>query len=246
MKKLIFSIIGMICVINLAAADDLVLPPKLDLMRYIAGDIKVDLNSDYRAKSDIRIWGWSRTGKIAISEEETTVLGLQFIDYYILDLTNDEKVFSLLVYSHRWEEQFLSNISEQGIAVLYNLHKDAISNANARHGIIYSHASLLSFPLYHLSGGFYDLYDCRANVYSVYPWLTYDIVIIRNQRRTKIINSNSIGESDTNYWVNMHICGYIMSPFENRIVVIAALERAGNGEGLVWEFVGCNLDVGFD
>jgi hypothetical protein len=263
-------------IVNFTMADELILPPRIYLTQYIAGNITIKYNyldmPSWGAQTDVRIWGWSRTGKIAFSKEnirpadvlsgtEMISARIEMLEYYILDLIKDEIVFEC-----RWNsdngmsyssipQQIFFDMSEKGIERMFNLQKETILSANMNHDIIYNQGTLLRFPFTHNNLA----YNCRANTvyseinmdlsgfspYIVQTLTSYDIVLSRSDGRSKIIYSGSLGTGDMHHWQGMHICGYLRSPYENRIVVIVALERAGLGESLEYEFNGCHLDVGF-
>jgi hypothetical protein len=295
-------------IVNFTMADDLIFPPRINFTQYIAGNITIS-NPEASSGSTIdyvRIWGWSRTGKIAFSKEiirpeeekvifvfshktdsyddipndanygsygdgtydvyvpsgETEIVNayMLYIEYFIIDLIEDEIVFQCswdshgMGYSGEPPQQIFFDMSEEGIEKMFNLQKETILSANMNHDIIYNQVTLLRFPFTHNNLA----YNCRADtVYKsedmstsqfgsniVQTISSYDIVVSRGGI-SKIIYSGSLGTGSYSHWPNMHICGYFRSPYENRIAVIVALEYAGMGESLVFEFHGCHLDIGF-
>ena len=263
MKKAFFFIVGIVIVNNFITADDFRLPPKIDLTRYISGNIKVNFPNifSWGTRSDVRIWGWSRTGKIAISQEyiqpgyDNVKPHISRLEYYIIDLNKDEIVFECswdsyngMSYSDK-PPQIFFDMSESGVKKLFDLQKVSISNANARHGIIYNQSVFLSFPVKNDN----YTYSCRANFTTRMEDEgagqtidNYDVIVSRNDGKRKAIASVSLYDGDHNFFPNVNICGYFKSPYENRIVVVIAEELSGLGEGIIWKFNGCHLEAGFN
>jgi hypothetical protein len=196
---------------------------------------------------------------IPTGETEIENAYMLYIEYFIIDLIEDEIVFQCswdshgMGYSGKPPQQIFFDMSEEGIKRMFNLQKETILSANMDHDIIYNQVTLLRFPFTHNNLA----YNSRADtVYKsenmdtsgfgsniVQTISSYDIVVSRSDGRSKIIYSGSLSTGSYSHWPNMHICGYLRSPYENRIAVIAALEYAGMGESLVFEFHGCHLDV---
>jgi hypothetical protein len=198
-------------------SDNSALPAKLDLAGFIG-----------KAPScDVRIWGWSNTGKMAFSKEYTSdaakKLGIKD-GYYILDITTDKIV-------------------------------GETQAQNGAHGIVYGKTELLPFPL--TQDGY--RYDCRTDVKFkeidmdlsgekpdyVTTVDSYKIIVSRSDGKKKTITAETLEAGDMHLYTNVKVCGYVKSPYENRIVVIAAVERTGYEEQMEWKFNGCNLEAGF-
>jgi hypothetical protein len=290
LKKLSYCIICLFCIfcmINCKKTDKLVLPSKVDLTQYIKENIKVEYPDipSWGTRSDVRIWGWSKTGKIAFSqeyinpenEEDIFVLSekdsdfsiniyvpsgkkklvpahINRIEYYILDVINDEFVFDCSWNPFQGKDnedpiKMIFYMSEKGIEELFNIQYESILEANNKHGIIYNKTELLAFPLKNNN----LIYNCHVDfTYRMEDEGAgdtidnYDIIVSRDDGKSKKITSGSLYDGDFNFWSNIHICGCLKSPYENRIVVIYAEECQGLGEGLFWGFSGCHLDVGFN
>jgi hypothetical protein len=70
----------------------------------------------------------------------------------------------------------------------------------------------------------------------------YTVLVTANGERKTI--STIEGQFGT---VGIFICGYILTPFENRVLIILAEERfAIEGTDLFYIFLGCDLETGFN
>ena len=225
--------------VHLLSAQEFNIPPKSDLFQYTVSTSNRPLNTF----PDVRIWGWSRDGKIAYSiEKENPGVGGQVIDFIILNLINDSVVFNL-------EMEGYDDTSGLYIPVeaLYNMHRVVISNALRTHNIAGGRNDFLRFPFRRND----IMYNSQitgiqrltsefgfGNVVSRYT------VLVTADNRRKVISNLNVINSET---FEVYIAGYFLSPFENRILVVIAEEHWVWGDGAItYRFSGCNLGVGFN
>jgi hypothetical protein len=226
-------------------SDDFVLPPKIDPFIYsVPKGVHYSYSEPYNniyGFPNIRIWGWASDGKVAYSSEHMVEgRGGIEIQYCIFDFITDEIISTINI------DSFSYNIDETGdelIFSLYNIKKEEIIELMVIHSIIKSQAPFLPFPIqkgnnrynYYLDIEYEEtpeFYDAIKN---------YSIIIESNRKRKTIKTINNVTA------LSIYCCGYFMSPFESRALIVLAEEQWGfEGVELVYFFSGCNLNVGFN
>ncbi|MCL1813874.1 MAG: hypothetical protein FWG29_10205 [Treponema sp.] len=238
MKIKLFILCFSFFTIYFSPAQELAFPPKINLFQYSASISQRPLYGFPNA----RIWGWSNNGKVAYSiETEVDGRGGQKIDFVVFDLISDETIFELKM------DSFNHNDVEDEI--LYNLFSSDIANALRINGIISQRIEFLPFPIRinntvynsqiinveHKKGDEYGFFDSLVSKYMV--------KVIANEKSKIIANFNPV-HTLTGY---AYVCGYFLSPFENRALVVVAEEHWGfEGTELTYRFSGCHLGVGFN
>jgi hypothetical protein len=235
-------------------AQNLNLPPHIDLFQYAKSNAVIPNITDYGifyrniygyplfGFPKARIWGWSRNGTAAYSiETEMPGRGGQIIEFVIFDFVSDRKVFELKI------DSFNHNDDRDG--ALYNIYIDRIREALWRNNIIERQIDYLPFPI-KTNNAVYNAYrtikfrDTDDDVY-VGKRENYSIIIDRNNERAKTIRTaNNMPVASP---ISVYICGYFLSPFENRALVVIAEERfTFEGTEIFYAFSGCHLDIGFN
>ena len=218
---------------NFLFAQDFVLPPKINF----------DQNSGIVGFSyDVRIWGWSRNGKVAYSTEYEWSEIFQNINFFILDLISDKILFQ---FHLGYKDEDYGQVRDEA---LYDANRTLILNALRthniiRHDLIERQTEFLQFPFRRNN----VLYDCRLiNIvyveteYGQNNLSRYAVSVIANEKRKIIGNFTTQPLVD-----EVYVKGYFLSPFENRIMVAAA-EMSGYQYGpRGYRFMGCHLEVGF-
>jgi hypothetical protein len=130
---------------------------------------------------------------------------------------------------------------------LYNLSSVHILNALRIHNIVRQETNFLPFPFRRNN----TVYDCRiTNVEYKDGEGFFDggavsryNVLVTVGNKSKIINSfTPVGLTGFVY-----VCGYFLSPFENRALVVVAEEQWGHeGTELDYRLSGCHLEAGFN
>ena len=217
-------------------AQELVFPPKINFFQYSESSSRGLLYEIPNA----RVWGWSNNGKVACSvERQVDGRGGQIIDFVILDLITDDTVFELKM------DSFDYNDAED--EALYNFSMAAISNALRTHNISWQGTEFFRFPIrkndivygsriINVETQKFDFgFDTVVSKYSV---------LVTADEKRKIIGTFTPVSTVTGY---VYVCGYVLSPFENRALVVVAEEHWGHeGTELTYRFSGCNLGVGFN
>lgn len=185
-------------------------------------------------------FGWSKDGKFAFikSFTQNDGRGAEVYEFYIIDAVTDQIVFldSMIPmeesdYNSTWTHKlnsFYKEIESNKVIIPENDNSYSIMN----------------FPLEYNNDTFttrFDLVDSPQNTFSV------NIARSDNKEKVCVNSSNSYSIIDG------FISGYIMSPYEPRIVIIYGLKyyvRDWEGGQMTLEeisshFTGANLRVGF-
>jgi len=239
MKFKVLSFIFYFFLVNVLWAQNLVLPTKVDLFQYSASISEYDLTE----KPVVRIWGWSRDGKIAYSLESVgSFTGILTGSFIIFDTITDMIVVEL----EQIAEDYIS--SED----LYNnAYLTDISNEMKKNNIVTGQKyDFLRFPISKNN----LVYDCQITDIAFgdheYGFFNnkfvsnYNVLVTANGKRKVIGNYVSSGPGPG----TVYICGYFLSPFEERALVIVAEESyTFEGESsLKYRLNGCHLGVGFN
>ncbi|MDR0312900.1 MAG: hypothetical protein LBI14_04825 [Treponema sp.] len=188
-----------------------------------------------------RIWGWSNTGKIAYSiERHIDGRGGQIINFVVLDLITDEIVFQLNM------DSFDHNDATD--EALYDFYRATISNAFETHDIIGQRTDFLQFPI-RKNNMVYNSQiinvEQKEDEYGFFENLVakYTVEVTADNKK-KIIG---IFEPVSRMTSDVYVCGYVLSPFENRALIVVAEEFfAFEGNEVTYRFSGCHLGVGFN
>jgi hypothetical protein len=230
---------------NIIFAQDMKLPAKINLFQYVVPkDAVYDYSHPYNdiyGFPDARIWGWSANGKIAYSTERSIEgRGGVAVHFLIFDLVTDEIDFEIKIDSNDYD---IDDSNENTIIYLYNLNRENIVNAINRNKIIDKASIYLPLPAKIKNAD----YSCHSNIkYETEPEFydkikDYSIIVSRNNK-SKIVKTATDVEA-----LSVYVCGYLQSPFEDRILIVTAEEKWGfEGSELYYYFVGCHLERGFN
>jgi hypothetical protein len=233
---LIFGFI--FCLAQSLSAQNLVFPPKINLFKY---SVSISQYSLY-GLPNIRIWGWSKNGKVAYSIERWIEgRGGQKIDFIIFDLINDTIVFELKMDSYEQDD-----FTDES---LYNLFKNNILNTMEMHNIIEQRTEYLQFPI-RRNNMMYNSYIIDVEYKNGFEGFFDNIVVSKYTIQVEANNGKKIigifcPVNILTRW--LYVCGYFLSPFENRILLVIAEEHWGfEGTELTYRFSGCHLGIGFN
>jgi len=272
MKKSIYWIVvifSIFCLFNCKKTDKLELPPYVDLFQYAKvytynkifdyGNYNYDQSITHSVYTlgtqSIRMWGWSKNGMVAYSQETGMEgRGGTLIQFIIFDFINDKKLFELeidtfdhdeIIFSYdndNFEKEFNIYMNK-----MYNIIKDEIREAMKRFNIIEKQVEYLPFPI-KKDNNIYDAYciitpkkDEEKEYGDIENIKSYSIIIKKNKEEIKTITKN-----DDAFAQQIYIGGYFLSPFENRALVVIAVESfTFEGTGMFFIFSGCHLETGF-
>ena len=177
----------------------------------------------------VRIWGWSANGKIAYSvEREMAGIGGQIIEFNVFDAVSDELVSNFAIDS-------------------YEQDRISITNALRANNIVEGEISFQPFPIRKNNMEYICSITNITHQADDYGFFNdnvtkYSVVVTANGK-SKTLNTFAGGGLTR----QVYVCGYILSPFENRALVVLAEERfVFEGTELFYVFCGCHLGVGFN
>jgi hypothetical protein len=196
--------------------------------------------------SSVRIWGWSRDSKVAYSNnKDIEGRGGSIITVAIFDLINDTILWknSLDTFSF-WGEDYL----EQYNIAYDNFILDFI-NICGQNKIEFIQTEFLNMPIRHntqtVNITIEKINRSNSDEYDLVYWgrIGSYKIIAENQGRRKTIHEKTFSRAA----VDVFVCGYFISPFENRaLVVVGELIRVFEGYGIdEYVLIGCHLSEGF-
>jgi len=225
-------------------AQDFKIPPREDFLKH------TEMREEgyyHRTFPKIRIWGWSRTGKVAYSSETVgEYTGTTTVWFTIFDFVNDKELLTITVDELDDELPFASDESNDTMAeLMLNRIKDKIANAIKAHAIVEQYAEFLPFPIKRNDTEYrvaISVLSSGEDMWGEIPITKYSATVTANGKRKTILTSGSTRTA------KVLICGYFISPFENRALIILApvSPPAFEGDiGLHFVFSGCHLETGF-
>ena len=196
----------------------------------------------------VRIWGWSKTGNVALSTELLTQRPSRVINFIIQNLITDEIIFNLDIEVN--EDGYKSNgiidgknktlelnITEMNVLPdLYEPVMPDIIKAMKNNGILEHQTVFLKFPFV-INNFNYSAYTKVKEENDSAGNVKFDIIVKRNGKE-KIIKTAS------NFFREDQVIGYYKSPFENRALIVSG--AAMSSHVVTWRFSGCHLNLGFD
>jgi hypothetical protein len=207
------------------------------------------LDYERRTFSEIKIWGWSRDGKVAYSNFIT--LEASDLDVIIFDIINDTVLWrnrlDLFNDPHPHEDGY---DWFKGKFYLYFIND--FKNVCVQNGIEFIQTEFKNIPIKHDNQTVNIILEKnesplssfeRENMAIFGKYESYKI-IATHQGKQKIIKEKSF--TGTIYADDVFICGYFLSPFENRaLIVIGEFAHSWEGSDVTYTFAGCHLSMGF-
>jgi hypothetical protein len=197
----------------------------------------------------IKMWGWAKNGRVAYSLEgkDDTAAGAGYfcVDFIIFDFIEDINLFEFTMNSI---DQSAGQWKTRGkIAVdLYAIYADEINGALSKYGIIEQQAEFLPLPIKQNNAVYTaDAVMTSQSAQPGYgnPEIEYKIVVKKNNASSNTITTVQTSASA------IAVCGYFLSPFENRVLVVIAEADGGAmcffPAKMRFRFSGCHLDMGF-
>lgn len=186
--------------------------------------------------------GWSKDGKYAYCiERGVSGAGGAEVAYYIQDVVTDEIIWSYTDSTFVGGEKSYSMeyILDKSIHNNYALIQKKLSqNAIALVTNAYKRLPIkigddeIAFKI--------EITDAGQDEFG-FRMIDYMCKAVKNKKLTKTISQKKHVTAD-----DVYICGYIQSPFENRIALILAEERyVFEGNELFYFVAGCDLVKGF-
>lgn len=201
--------------------------------------------------SAIKIWGWSKDGKVAYSDHlshEGSVFRA-----YILDFIDDRVVWQdgLDFYSLHLNEAY-----EQSDNWFNNkFYLDFIDNFKAvcaQNRIEFVQTEFKGLPIRHNNQSVDIILEKNAStldwqereeLFIVAGYYDNYKIIAENSGRRKTVHEKKF---TTVYADDVFVCGYFLSPFEDRaLIVIGEFAHSFEGSDVTYHFAGCHLTLGF-
>jgi hypothetical protein len=216
--------------------------PYPDLLQYVRANTSIDFPK-YRAP-EIRIWGWAQNGRVAYSSEWSIgATGGIAVEFVVFDFINDRRVFTLGMddYEIDW-----TGVAGDLAEALYAKYDGQIRGAMERFAIVEQQVPFLPFPLKKNNA----VYTASVNIMSARradpanfvfnSIVRYNILVAKNEK-SRIITTKNNADAEA-----VAVCGYFLSPFEDRIlVVIANAHGSFRDSNISYSFSGCHLEAGF-
>jgi len=239
--SIFFFYLGALSVVaDVPATQGINIPREVDLLQYTT-IIRDDPGlGSFVGPGIVRIWGWSRTGKVAYSVEGVgEYTGFMAIRFVIFDFVNDK----VLIYINT-DADDIDNY-DAGSEDLFVYSKDAIANAIKTHNIVEQNAGFLPFPI-NWNNKAYRVSVSNTvsgeDMWGRIPIKKYTVSVAVNGKSKVVMSAKDTRAS------RVYICGYFLSPFENRALIILAEQTPPGFEGDVnvnYVFIGCHLEQGF-
>lgn len=238
--KLLKIILALLIFTISANSQDLSIPEPMDLFKYsVPEGTEYGFSKPYKSIYGfpvVRIWGWSKNGKMAYSIEKSIEgKGGFLIEYIILDFSKNKNVWRMSDdsndYAEYSEEKPFSDFS-------YKNKKKKMMKAFGNYGIIMSKDSFNKLPI-QLDN---KTYDFSLNIKNEKKAEFYDTiseysVIAKNGNKTKTIKREKKVKA-----LSIFLCGYFKSPYENKAVIVTAEEQfVFEGTELFYSFTGFDL-----
>ena len=211
---------------------------KMDVLQYKKED---SLNASLHIMSDLYFIGFAPASKIALlSSQEKDGTGYRSITLYIQDLVTDEVLWALAKTSEDNEDYY----KKDGAKEFIQNNAEEIDNTLKTYGI--KIMTPLYAPLPYEKGDIYLEASANiaphANLEEIRPIIDYSI-IAQNQKGQK----KTIATQKDVYAYNVYVCGYIKSPYEERIALVLATESFGfEGSDMEYSILGCDAINGFN
>ena len=223
------------------------IPPAIDFFKYSEDGPQYDASLGVRiSNGDIpvaRVWGWSKKGKLAYSVASTSYgRGDTTLRFIVFDAVDDKNLAEFVVNSI---DLFGEDVEVYDQEQLYLSLKDKILSALKEHEILESTIDFLPFPIKRnnmeyacslMNIEYHDQSDFGEQFITKYA-----VLVETSAGNGRVINTFTPRFSNTR---QVYICGYIISPFEERVVVVLA-EEGLKWDGFSYIFSGCHLRVGF-
>jgi len=224
-----------------------VFPPEINPFIYIYDEDK-DTSGRMNYESiyyfpRIRIWGWSEYGNKAaysVQERDSWSNETYFINWYIFDFIGDKVIWhEMTSIKGIIDEYFLRKIF---LEYSYNLHKDKINEMFKKHDIINIPVPYKPLPIIFNN----KTYTCNVSIFDEdeYTGINEYTVTVEVDGKKKIIKHKKFNGDEL--ICGVYLCGYFISPFKNRaLIVIAEKDFTVEEYELRYFFIGCNLEQGF-
>lgn len=253
MKKILSGLFFLLTV-SIAFGQSLELPQAVDpFVMYNADESGIGYARPHSKISYfplVRFYGWSRDSKIAYSiENEIPGRGGVLIRYFIQDLITDQILWQLDDDSNDWNETAFSKSKSTEGEYSFTLQGKKLADALKDHKIETGNYELKKLPIRIIKSATdryeveieTDILETGEKLYDMLKLIDYRIFAHKSNNRSKVILEKTGVVVE-----NVYACGYYLSPYEERAVVVIGEESyVFEGNGINYEMVGCSLTAGF-
>ena len=181
--------------------------------------------------------GWSRDGKVAIAScVSVEGRGGETMSFYVQDLVSDE-----ILWSKSYDSEDAESTEDFFHYCIKN-YAGTFDSVLEKYDIQFLNSKFLRLPV-DCNGDKieFSAVEKRVNAEDEFiPELDYSI------KATKNGGTKTVVEKKSAQAFKIHLCGYMMSPTEERAMLVYAEERlAFEGSGLRYDVAGCDLNKGF-
>jgi len=190
----------------------------------------------------IKILGWSEDGKIAyLIIERHSLRTPLFVRFIIFDFVDNKIILQNITETTLYEIHSMHELFEYS----YNLNN--IDNILLEYNIKNIHVEYNQMPI-HFNNKIYSIKVEKITndeIFMKYDDTEYKIVlnysiIVETDGKEKIVLSKNFEYSD--HIEEIYVCGYFISPFENRVLIIVAeKDYTGHERELRYVFIGLHL-----
>ena len=185
----------------------------------------------------VRIWGWSKKGKLAYSIERSIEgKGGFLIEYAIFDLSKNKIIWKIQDDSNNFDDY---DEDDKFTEFSYKIRKQKLLNAFKKYGIVMNKNTFLKLPIQHNN----KTYDINLNIKNekkpeFHDSISEYSIITKNGNKTKTIKREKKVKA-----LSVFLCGYFKSPYENKAVIVTAEEQfVFEGTELFYSLTGFDLN----
>ncbi|MBQ9630046.1 MAG: hypothetical protein IJR49_00460 [Treponema sp.] len=208
---------------------------EINPIKYIVEKFNLTQMNSIYAHSKLYVLGFSQTGKIAYIEAQNFEGVGEFIFlFYIQDLVSDK------IFYHFSKAESELEYGKQSVKDFLVANSEEFDKVITQHKIILENHNFNEFPFrqnHHVLNVSADVKDTGRKMHELFQISDYTLTAINEIGKQKTLHLQKDVPVE-----NVFVCGYVKSPFENRLAIIIAEQRFGfEGFDLHYHIVGSNL-----
>lgn len=249
-KNKFIIIIFFLSILTVYSKEKYTLPDSINLFKYNSNKKNITDLPEIGFYPEIKILGWSKFGKVAwFQSEDTGGKGGVSVTFFISNLVNDTIVYKKTFDGDNYKEYSVENqestinTTEPFINYIFKNEYNEIAEILFKNEIRQIYTPYNKLPIIYNN----EFYKCNIIIKEknqkneFWDKIASYKIIIMNKNHKKIITY-----SDNVSALNIYICGYFLSPFESRVLIVYAIQEQGFEESVLeYKFSGCSLDKGF-
>lgn len=191
-----------------------------------------------------RLWGWSEKGAAAYSIQRSVEgRGGVEIFYCVQDMVTDKILWSEVDDTFLWEEEVDETDTEKVALLSYERKQEEIERALEQYAIRPEKTACASFPLERDGKRYSPVLSVEQEKEPTFldAVRSYTLSMKKEGGKTK-----KLTRVEDVQCLEVHVCGYFASPFDNKIAVVVAEEQfVFEGREIFYSLTGCDLEKGF-